>query len=158
VNDREKFHKLFTKAESEKIGIDVLKEPWTKSNSHVSHWEYQTSYVTICTEGITEHFLTVVLAHEIGHITVTRKGLNIGTWFENPLVHELYAWKVALEDERIEENPELFELAQWQLNRYLFASCRALNDTTDTDAQTEEINRLINSLSSHVQKRTQTFI
>jgi hypothetical protein len=66
---KEKFHKLFTRAENEKIGIDILTdESWHKSRSHVTHFEYQTSYVTIGAKGcISEHLLTAVLAHELGH-------------------------------------------------------------------------------------------
>lgn len=143
MNDKEKFHKLFNKAEREKIGIDILKEPWTKSNSHVTRTTFQTSYVTVCIEGIDEHLLTVVLAHEIGHIEIVKNDkLELPSYWDNPLLHEKYAWKIALEEESIEDNPELFELAQWQLNRYLFAYHRALNDTTDTDAQKEEVERL----------------
>lgn len=136
--------KLLVKARSENIGIDVsTEESWLKSSSHNSSWSRVQSYVIFCTKGISNHLSKMVLAHELGHIEVRKmEGLNLPDYFEDPLLHELYAWKKALETEDITRNKEFFEFAQWQLNRYLFGSKRCLNETTDTEAHRQEIERL----------------
>jgi len=144
IQDIRRFTVLTHHARLSNIGIEIRNDiSWLKSNAHVSRFSHVQSYIEIGTEGLSEHLLTVVIAHEIGHIENERNvNLELGRYSYDIVRHETYAWKKALENENIEENPEFFELAQWQINRSVFAKNEALNSTTDTDAQAEEIKRL----------------
>ena len=135
---------LFRKARIENIGIDVFSDIiWSRSHSCNSRFTHVQSYVTFCTEGISTHLSKMLLAHELAHIEIMQiPNLEIGNYFEDTLRHELYAWKKALETEDVEKNKEFFEFAQWELNRYLFASKRCLDTTSDSEALAQEMDRL----------------
>jgi hypothetical protein len=141
---------LWNIARANNISIDVdNSKSWLSSSVHYSKFTYRQSCVYLCTKGLSNSLIQCVFAHELNHVLIVGKIKE--DYDHDPLRHELYAWKEALKNESIEKNSEFFELAQIQLNRYLFANERCLHDITDNVAQQEEIKRLNNESKKKIE-------